>query len=447
MTFQTDWIKEVPAGWTIGRLKNSVSSIVNGIWGDEPSGDENDIVCVRVADFDRTKLSVSLNNPTYRNVSLRDAAKRLVSKGDLLIEKSGGSGELNPVGFVVRFADDSPAVCSNFVARIKTSDVADSNFFKYVHAAAYSAGINRRSIKQTTGIQNLDTDSYLNELVPYPPLDAQKDIASFLDHHTAKLDQLVEKKQRLIELLREKRQAIITQAVTKGLDPNVPMKDSGIPWLGEVPVHWEIRKMKYSVNLIAGFAFKSDDYIEDGIPVIRIGDIDKDGQVSIGNVKTLPLDYLGAYRQYIVNSGDCLMAMTGATIGKVGKFYSEKALLNQRVCKFLTRDGLNADFMWFFLNTNGFKEHVRLYGFGGAQPNISEEQIIMFPLVLPSLLEQVQIAERLEKNTKHIDKIIEISARSVALLLEYRQTLISAAVTGQIDVRRYMGSEVATVKS
>ncbi|MCB0535797.1 MAG: restriction endonuclease subunit S, partial [Saprospiraceae bacterium] len=131
-----------------------------------------------------------------------------------------------------------------------------------------------RSIKQTTGIQNLDTSSYFKEIVCLPPLEEQQAIAAWLDERTARIDTLIAKKQRLIELLQEKRQAIISKAVTRGLDPHVKLKDSGIPWLGEVPEHWEVKRLKHlSVFVTSGSRGWAEHYADEGAVFIRIGNL------------------------------------------------------------------------------------------------------------------------------------------------------------------------------
>jgi len=174
-----EWLGDVPEQWPIDRIKRSTISCKNGIWGDEAQQDENDIPCVRVADFDREKLSVRLNDP-------------------------------------------KPSVCSNFVARVEVAAGMDVSFWRYFHAAAYSVRLNTRSIKQTSGIQNLDQQQYFDERAAFPRHDEQTAIAAFLDRETGKIDELVAEQRRLIELLKEKRQAVISHAVTKGLNPTPP---------------------------------------------------------------------------------------------------------------------------------------------------------------------------------------------------------------------------------
>ena len=175
-----EWLGHVPTHWTIDRFKHSVESCKNGIWGDDAKQNADDIPCVRVADFDRRRLRVQLDAPTIRNITERERTGRILRQGDLLLEKSGG-GESQPVGCVVLYDDALPAVCSNFVARVKVPSSMNASFWRYVHAAAYTVRLNTRSIKQTSGIQNLDQQQYLDEHAAFPPLGEQTSIAAFLD--------------------------------------------------------------------------------------------------------------------------------------------------------------------------------------------------------------------------------------------------------------------------
>jgi len=212
-----EWLGKVPSHWKVDRFKCSISRCKNGIWGDEAQQNNNDIPCVRVADFDRQTLTVKLNEPTIRNITAQERISRILEHGDLLLEKSGG-GALQLVGCVVLYDDQKPAVCSNFIARVQISDGMDSSFWRYVHAAAYNVRLTIGSINQTSGIQNLDQDRYFNERAAFPHIEEQAAIASFLDRETAKIDSLIEESNKAIDLLQERRNALIFAAVTGKID-------------------------------------------------------------------------------------------------------------------------------------------------------------------------------------------------------------------------------------
>ncbi len=167
-----------------------------------------------------------------------------------MLEKSGG-GETQPVGAVMLYDHDRPAVCSNFIARMRLAPGFNARYLTYLHYYLYSIRLNIRSVKQTTGIQNLDSSLYLAEHYGFPPLPEQTAIATFLDHYDHLIRRFIRAKRRQIELLNEQKQAIINQAVTRGLDPNVRLKPSGVDWLGDVPEHGKLSRLKFESSDIS----------------------------------------------------------------------------------------------------------------------------------------------------------------------------------------------------
>lgn len=210
------WLGRVPSHWTAMRLKDAVEGCINGIWGEDPVGDDTDTPVVRVADFDRAH-KVATVHPTMRSIKAEQVASRELQHGDLIIEKSGG-GEQQPVGMVVRYLGSPGAVTSNFVARMRPRDIAVGGYLNYLHAHFYERSVTKLSIKQSTGIQNLDSASYLAETCFLPPLPEQASIVSYLDNETARIDVLMRQKERELELLRELRSATITDAVLGRID-------------------------------------------------------------------------------------------------------------------------------------------------------------------------------------------------------------------------------------
>ena len=211
-----DWLGRVPEHWEIRRLGTSVERCINGTWGSDPNG-ADDLVCVRVADFDRVRWRVKLDKPTFRAVAPGERRNRLLREDDLLLEKSGG-GDSQPVGVVVLYDHDIDAVCSNFVARVPVSPRCDAAYLVYLHAHLYSTRLNTRSIKQTTGIQNLDASMYFSEKVPFPPLVEQIAIARSLDEVTIRNDRARGGTRSEIDRLSEYRARLISDVVTGQLD-------------------------------------------------------------------------------------------------------------------------------------------------------------------------------------------------------------------------------------
>ncbi len=296
------------------------------------------------------------------------------------------------------------------------------------------------------GQKRVPPDFNKNFPVPFPPNPEQRLIADFLDSETKKIDTLLSKKHTLIEKLKEKRSALISRTVTRGLPPETAraagldtypkLKPSGVEWLGDVPEHWDIKPMKYVASVITGYAFSSDDFVDDGIPLVRIGDIKKDGNVDLSNAKHLPDEFGQIYKKVMIHGGDIVMAMTGATIGKAGRYESDKpALLNQRVCIFRANRSFDSGFLWYLLNSSFYIEHILLTAFGGAQPNISDKELLDCRVTVPPIFEQTAISAYIEIETDKIDKLVKKTESAIERLQEYRTALITAAVTGKIDVR------------
>lgn len=428
------WLGQVPEHWEVDRLKWSTDSCKNGIWGDEAQQDENDIPCIRVADFDRARLVVTLDDPTIRNVHEKDRNRRLLRNGDLLLEKSGG-GEQQPVGCVVLYTDSRPAVCSNFIARVQLSARMNPSYWRYAHAAAYSIRLTTRSINQTSGIQNLDQGRYLDERVAFPPHDEQVDIAEFLERETRKIDTLIEEQQRLIELLKEKRQAIISHAVTKGLNPDAPMKPSGVKWLGNVPTNWKLCLLKR--------AFRSIDYgISDAVGPDGSIAILRMGNIANGKIDYTDLKYIDTVdRSLLLQEGDLLYNRTNSLdqIGKVGLFHSDvegQFSFASYLVRLRTVPDSLPEFFAYLLNTENILGLARASAFVAiGQCNLNPSRYGRITVAIPPKTEQLEIVRYLDKATAKIDSLISDASSTVDILQERRSALISAAVTGQIDVR------------
>lgn len=198
--------------WKTYRLKTIVSSYTNGVWGYEPKGNDEDIYCIRVADIDNLNYGISEKNLTVRNIEISEQEGRLLKNGDLIIEKSGG-GDLSPVGRVVIYNLPYKAVTSNFMARLNISMEINNEFLYFIFSYLYSERRNVPSIKATTGIQNLDLYSYLQNKVSIPPLEEQKQIVDYIKKETAIIDKAIAKAEREIELMKEYKEAMIAEAV------------------------------------------------------------------------------------------------------------------------------------------------------------------------------------------------------------------------------------------
>ncbi len=271
-----------------------------------------------------------------------------------------------------------------------------------------------------------------------PPLEEQESIASFLDRETAKIDALIAEQQRLIELLQEKRQAVISHAVTKGLNPDAPMKDSGVEWLGEVPVHWQILELKHlkkeGTSITYGIV-QAGPNIEDGIPYIRTSDMAGD-QLKLATCQRTSLEIDESYARSRVAEGDLVVAIR-ATVGKVLEVPVELdgANLTQGTAKFSPGPKVCAKFLKSSFEANYCQSQIMSYAKGATFLEITLDVLRRLELAIPPLSEQQEIVQYLTGATAQLGDLLVAAEQMISLLQERRSALISAAVTGQIDVR------------
>lgn len=424
-----DWLGDIPEGWEAKRLRYFFDYHAGGVWGDEEKGDQNDLICLRVADFDFDHFALSDNDLTTRNIP-ENQHSRILEEGDILLEKSGG-GEKQTVGRAVRFDSNDRAVCSNFIEKLTPLKVHNSKYISHLMGALYFGTINVRSIKQTTGIQNLDIYAYFCEVVPFPEKSIQQSIADFLDRETAKIDEMVAKKKKLIELLREKRQALITHAVTKGLDPKAKLKPSGIDWLGDIPEGWEVRRIKMLCKVSRGASPRPIDdekYFDDNgeYSWVRIADLTASERYLKST--TQRLSNLGKSLSVPLEPGEIFLSIAG-TVGS--------AIITKIKC--CIHDGFvyfinlkyNRELLWYIFSAG---EAYKGLGKLGTQLNLNTDTVgnIFIPIMGED--EQRKIVSFLDRETAKIDEMVKKKEMQIEKLQEYRQALITSAVTGKIMV-------------
>ena len=263
-----------------------------------------------------------------------------------------------------------------------------------------------------------------------PSTQEQQSIATYLDQKCSEIDELITMQEEMITKLQSYKQSVITEAVTKGLDKNVPLKDSGIEWIGKIPEHWNTYQLKRCSKFINGYAFNSNHFNKDkGIPVIRIGDILNE-QISFENIVYVQEN--NELEKFIVHKNDILIAMSGATVGKIGVYNSDdKVYINQRVGIIRTTQ---YNYIKRMFSTNGFIDYINLSSAGSAQPNISSDGILNFHIPVPPLNEQQTIANYLDQKCSEIDELISIKQQKIEKLKDYKKSLIFECVTGKRKV-------------
>ena len=276
-----------------------------------------------------------------------------------------------------------------------------------------------------------------SHVVAFPGIEEQQTIAGHLDRETARIDALIEKKTRFIELLREKRQALITHAVTKGLAPNVKMKDSGVEWLGEVPEHWVVSRLRHNID--GPLSYGANEAAESDEPndprFIRITDLHEDGTLREDTFKSLPWNVA---QPYLLSDGDVLLARSGATVGK--SFIYRESMGPSCYAGYLIRarllpSKLISQYFWLCTQSIYYWDFIAGSNIQATIQNVSGEKYANLWLAVPPIKEQQRIINFLEEACDRLDAVRVKTERSIELLKERRSALITAAVTGQIDLR------------
>lgn len=296
---RVEWIGQIPAHWNLVRLKSLIVTRDGGAWGEEAAGRDGDMICLRIADFDYQRYCFKSHGELTVRHFKPDVIERLrLMPGDILVEKSGG-GEKTPVGRAVLFDKDYSALYSNFMDRLRCKDGINPQWLLYNWATLYANNYTRPYIKQTTGIQNLDISGLLSsQFIALPSENEQEKVLSVVLNESKKVDALIANVQAQIEKLKDYKQSVITEVVTKGLDPAVPMKDSGIEWIGKIAETHTIFRLKYLLDspMQYGANESGDKFVEDSVRYIRITDITADGKLKNDeNNQYLPLDAADGY--------------------------------------------------------------------------------------------------------------------------------------------------------
>lgn len=416
--------KSAPAHWQIRRFKDIITSSRSGIWGDEEKGDANDIVCYRVADFDYSNLCLKFDNITYRNVLPEQANEKLLSEGDLLLEKSGG-GEKMPVGRVVLVNSPQRAVCSNFIQALSVNKKQSARFVLYLFHSIYSNRINMLFFNQTTGIQNLKTAHYLAQEIFLPPYSEQEAIAAYLDKECEKIGRKIELLERKADAYSRLRRSLINRAVTRGLDPNVSLKPSNIEWVGDIPVHWTISRFAY---FFAEHNISNKGVNHQNLLSLSFGKIIRKNIDSCDGL--LPATF-ETYQ--IVEPGNIIFRFTDLQNDhkslRVGLVNEEGIITSAYTCVQGNKETL-PKFAFYMLHSYDIKKVFYKLG-GGMRQSLNYRTIKDMKVVFPPIDEQKEIAVYLDEKCAKIDAILEKINTEVERLKELKRSLINEVVTGQ----------------
>lgn len=289
----------------------------------------------------------------------------------------------------------------------------------------------------------LGNDVFLNIKIPLPPLQEQKEIAEFLDKKCEKIQNYINKKQKLITLLQEKKQALINEVVTKGLNPNIEFKNSGIEWLGEIPKHWEIKKLKYIGEIFGGVIGKtikdfSKEYKPNFKPYITFTNVCNNAIINPNSMEYVFIDF--DEKQNKVLKNDILFLQSSETFEDVGKnaiYLNDDEVYLNTFCKgFRIEREAYPMYLNYLLSSLSYKRYFMSVCSGFTRINLRQEHFLDIPLILPPLQEQKEIAEFLDSKVAQINSAIEKTKKQIELVREYKNTLINEAVCGRIKLKK-----------
>lgn len=312
-------------------------------------------------------------------------------------------------------------------------DDIDPDYFHYQYRSKFyikQSGI--YSYGLCDDMNSLRYEDFKNMKSILPPIDDQKDIVKRIKHYNEAINEFIQKKERYIELLKEYKQSKINELVTKGLDPNVKMKDSGIQWLGLIPEHWKVRRLKHFVWFQEGPGFLAKDFRDNGVPLIRISGIKPSG-VSLEGCNYLDKGLVEKrYSHFLTKIGDIVLSCSASTT-LVSEITTESsdAILYTGLIRFVPRDEtLSKDYLRFYFNTNFYKTQVELAVSGSTITHYGPSHLKRFNLIIPPTTEQVEIVNRIENFRKSIDTAIKMSENQIQTIRKYRQSLIYELITG-----------------
>ncbi len=397
------WLGQIPAHWEAKRFKFLISGSFQ--YGANEAAEIDDPELPRYIRITDVREDGSLRDDTFRSLPEHIAQDYLLEEGDILLARSGAT-----VGKTFIYSTAwGRAAYAGYLIRARVSDNEYSRFvYQFLQSNSYWEWVKSSFIQAT--IQNISAEKYANLWIPVPPLEEQKSIARFLDYKTAQIDALIAKKASLLKKLAEKRSALISQAVTKGL-AIVPMKDSGVEWLGEIPAHWQVFQIKRAFTLQRGVDITKDQQTEGNIPVVSSG-----GIASYHNIS-----YAKAPGVVVGRKG---------TLGKV--YYLEQDYWPHDTTLWVMEFYKNyPKFVYYKL----LSMELETWDTGSANPTLNRNLIHPLKTAWPPVEEQIQIVEFLQTAIIAMDQQCLKVRLAIDRLKEYRTALITNAVTGAIDVR------------
>ena len=425
-----DRLGDIPTHWDVRRLKYLAT--VNDETLPENTDRGLEIAYVDIGNVDSVKGITGMEHLVFEDAPSR--ARRIVRQGDVII--STVRTYLKAIARIESMSTN--LIVSTGFAVIRPRHSHDG-FIAYALSSPYFV---ERVVAHSVGVSypaiNASELACLD--VGFPSISEQCAIAAFLDRETAKIDALVSKKERLVELLQEKGTALISHTVTKGLDPNVTMKESGVEWLGKIPAHWEVKRLKHLAKKIgSGKTPKggAERYVDDGVMLLRSQNVHF-GELQLTDVAYIDIETDNEMPGSRVREGDVLLNITGASLGRtcIARLGGKDANVNQHVCIIRTdQQQDDSEFLAYSIESQSLQDQIFNNENGVSRDALNFEQIGDLVFARAAIVEQEIIVSFLDQETAKLDTLIAKVQKAIELLKELRTALISAAVTGKVDVR------------
>ncbi|MDF1641799.1 restriction endonuclease subunit S [Thalassolituus oleivorans] len=426
-----EWIGEIPTDWDMWKITHACPYVASGTTPKTDGGNYYDGTNLWVTTGELREGVILDTTKKVTDKALYDLPTlRIHPKGSVVIAMYGAT--IGRLGILGNNATTNQACCV-----MPPSDIINN---KYLFYWLYSTRQEIINLSSGGGQPNVNQEKISSLKVSAPTYKYQVEIANFLDYETAKIATLIEKQQQLIKLLKEKRQAVISHAVTKGINPNAPMRDSGVEWLGEVPEHWDIVPIKHISKIRYGIG-EPPKYQEEGIPLIRATNI-RSGKISeVGLVLVNP-DHIPENRIVWLDKGDIIVVRSGAGTGDssiISHFYEGSIAGFDMVVRPIK---CLPEFLGYALLSNYIRNNqIDLEKTRAAQPHLNAEELGECFALMPTNQEQRLIVTHIERKILKLDVLIVKAEKVITLMQERRTALISAAVTGKIDVRDWVAPE------
>ena len=414
-----EWIGEIPAGWHTDILFRAARILGSGCTPstDVESNYDGDIPWLQVCDLGKGRVASASKCISEWALS-KHSVLSMYSAPFLAIAMYASIGSIS---FVQRDSCVNQAICAISAGQLE---------LRYLYYALKCAGPSMLA-DGVGGTQKNISQQYLRKIkLPVPSFDEQQAIADYLDGKTAEIDSIISQTERSIELLREYRKSVISEAVTKGLDPDAPMKDSAVEWIGEIPARWEVKAVKYFCRLQTGHTPPSEmlEYYGGERNWFTPGDIQN--CIADASSRRLTQKAFDDRQVPVYPPGSTLMVAIGATAGKVG-FAPNESSSNQQITSFSPNGCFSK---WLFYSLLNERERLFNLALFTTMPILNNDYLSKHQIAVPPLPEQQAIADYLDAKTAEIDSLIADKQRQVELLKEYRKSLISEAVTGKFKV-------------